>query len=335
MGVQLKAMAENRELLQLAGFNYPGGICWWVLLPRSGLLEPMCSAERKDHAPADTGRSYLPPSKREFEGIKVDGKNHRAFCPPLVREAQVYQNDFLKKLVCSVLGIVAFLWFWGFFMYATGFLLNLYVTKSIDSGSINPVGYSLAINSFLIFLFGIQHSVMARKSNKKSLTKLIPDYFERSFYVLFANLTLTVILACWQPITNPVWSIAGLIPKLLTYMIFALGCVILIYSLLINDHFEFIGLRQIYLHLSKKEYTPVAFKMPSIYKHIRHPMYLGTLIVFWATPEMTLGHLLLALGMTLYTLIGVRFEEQDLSAPYGDEYNRYMQTVGMLFPKMK
>jgi methanethiol S-methyltransferase len=277
----------------------------------------------------------LPPSKREFEGIKVDGKNRRAFCPPLVREAQVYQNDFLKKLVCSVLGIVAFLWFWGFFLYATGFLLNLYVPKSVDSDPVNPLGFALANNSFLILLFGIQHSVMARKSFKKIMKKVMPDYFERSFYVLLSNLVLSAIFVFWQPITIPMWSITGLIPKLLTYMIFALGCVILIYSLLINDHFEFIGLRQIYLHLSKKEYTPVAFKMPSIYKHIRHPMYLGTLIVFWATPEMTLGHLLLALGMTLYTLIGVRFEEQDLSALYGDEYNRYMQTVGMLFPKMK
>jgi len=223
----------------------------------------------------------------------------------------------------------------GIFLYVMGFLLNLYVTKSIDSGLINPVGYSLAINSFLIFLFGVQHSVMARQSFKKSLIKIIPNYFERSFYVLFANLAMTAFLVFWQPITIPIWSINSSILKLLIYIIFALGCFILVYSLLIIDHSEFIGLRQIYLHFKKKKYTPIEFKMPTIYKYIRHPMYLGTLIVFWATPEMTLGHLFLAMGMTLYTLIGIKYEEQDLITLYGNEYKQYMQTVGMLFPKRK
>lgn len=220
-------------------------------------------------------------------------------------------------------------------MYATGFLLNLYVAKSIDSGPINPVSVSFAVNSFLILLFGIQHSVMARKSYKKIVTKIVPDYFERSFYVLCANLTLTATLLFWQPITIPIWSVNGAILKSLIYFIFALGCFILIYSLLIINHFEFIGLRQIYLHIKKKEYTPIEFKIPTVYRYIRHPVYLGTLIVFWASPEMTLGHLLLAMGMTIYTLIGVKFEERDLCALYGNEYKQYMRTVGMLFPTIK
>lgn len=242
---------------------------------------------------------------------------------------------FMKNIFYSILGVIGLLWFWGFFLYATGFLLNFYVAKSIDSGPTHPVGYSLAINLFLILFFGIQHSVMARKPYKKSLLKIVPDFFERSLYVLFANLTLTAILAFWQPITMPIWSVHSPVLKLLIYIIFALGCLLLVYSLVIIDHFEFIGLRQIYLHLRKKEYTPIEFKMPTIYKYIRHPMYLGTLIAFWATPEMTAGHLLLAMGMTIYTLIGVRFEEKDLSALYGNEYKQYMQTVGMLIPKLK
>ncbi len=246
-----------------------------------------------------------------------------------------FQNYLFKHPIYSVPGIVGLLWFWGFFMYATGFLLNLYVPKSVDSGPVNPVGCSLVINTFLLLLFGIQHSVMARKSFKKKWTKVIPDYFERSCYVLSSNLILTTIFIFWQPVTIPVWSIGSLIPKVIIYILFAIGCVLLIYSLLIIDHFEFIGLRQINFYLSKKKYRSVEFKMPSIYRYIRHPMYLGTLIAFWATPEMTLGHLLLSLGMTLYTLIGIRFEEKDLISLYGDEYNRYMQTVGMLIPKMK
>ena len=176
---------------------------------------------------------------------------------------------------------------------------------------------------------------MARKSFKKSLKKIVPDFFERSLYVLSANLALTAILAFWQPITIPIWSVQGSVLKSLIYIIFAVGCLLLVYSLMIIDHFEFIGLRQIYLHLRKKEYTPIEFKMPTIYKYIRHPMYLGTLIAFWATPEMTAGHLLLAMGMTVYTFVGVRFEEKDLSALYGSEYKQYMQSVGMLLPKIR
>lgn len=245
------------------------------------------------------------------------------------------QNHLIKNLVYSVLGIVGLLWFWGFFLYAAGFLLNLYVAKSVDSGSVNPIGTSLAINSFLLLLFGLQHSAMARQSFKKKWTKIIPDFFERSFYVLLSNLILTAIFVFWQPIKIPIWSVDSLIPRVIIYILFALGCVLLVYSLLITDHFDFLGLRQIYLHLSKKKYTPIEFKTPSIYRLIRHPMYLGTLIAFWATPDMTLGHLLLSLGMTLYTLIGIRLEEQDLGIIYGDEYSRYRQTVGMLLPKIK
>jgi methanethiol S-methyltransferase len=245
------------------------------------------------------------------------------------------QNNLLSKLACTALGMIAFLWFWGFFSYAIGFLLNLYVSKSIDSGSLRPIGTALAIDSFLIFMFGIQHSWMARKSYKNRFVKIMPDYFERSLYVLISNLVLTAIFVFWQPITIPIWSTKNLILKSLLYGVFAVGSGILVYSLIIIDHFEFIGLRQIYLHLTNKPYTPIAFKMPTIYKYIRHPVYLGTLIVFWATPEMTLGHLFLASGMTLYTLIGVRYEEHDLCTLYGEDYNRYMQAVGMLFPKLK
>jgi protein-S-isoprenylcysteine O-methyltransferase Ste14 len=249
--------------------------------------------------------------------------------------APLSHHNLFSKLGFTALGIIAFLWFWGFFSYAIGFLLNLFVSKSIDSGSICSLGKASVIDSFLIFLFGIQHSLMARKSYKKQLVKIIPDYFERSFYVLLSNLVLTSIFVFWQPITIPIWSAENLILKSLLYGIFALGSGILVYSLIIIDHFDFIGLRQIYLHLTNRPYTPIEFRMPTIYQYIRHPMYLGTLMVFWATPEMTLGHLLLASGMTLYTLIGVRFEEQDLHALYGEEYNRYMQTVGMLIPKLK
>jgi len=241
----------------------------------------------------------------------------------------------LKNFFYSTLGVIAFLWFWGFFLYAAGFLLNLYVPKSIDSGVSNPIGYAVGINTLLIILFGLQHSVMARKSFKESITKILPDYFERSFYVLASNLAMTAMLFFWQPITTPVWSIDNIYLETAIYAIFVIGCLVVVYSLWIIDHFEYIGLRQIYFHIRKEAYRSIEFKMPTIYRHVRHPMYLGTLMVFWSTPHMTLGHLFLALGMTLYTLIGVRFEERDLHALYGETYRQYKQTVGMLFPRIK
>ena len=240
----------------------------------------------------------------------------------------------LKIFFVYCLGVFACLWFWGFFLYAVGFFLNFYVPKSIDSGSINSVSYSIVVNTLLIFLFGFQHSIMARSAFKKLLVKLIPRYFERTFYVLLANLTLSFIFIFWQPIPIPIWSINNLFLQLFIYFIFMIGCFILAYSLIIIGHFDFIGLRQIYLHFKKKAYTPVDFKMPTIYKYIRHPMYLGTLMAFWATPEMTLGHLFFAIGMTLYTVIGIKFEERDLIKLYGNSYKKYSQTVGMFLPKI-
>ena len=241
----------------------------------------------------------------------------------------------MKNALYAALGVVAFLWFWGFFLYAAGFLLNLYVPKSVDSGTVHPVGYALGVNTLLILLFGVQHSVMARRSFKALITRVIPPFFERTFYVLCANLTMTAMLVFWEPMTAPVWLVESLWLRTALYALFALGAIIVVHALWAIDLFEYIGLRQIYFHIRHKTYRPVDFKTPALYRYVRHPMYTGTLMVFWATPEMTLGHLLLAAGMTLYTLVGVGFEERDLHALYGDDYKAYAQRVGRLWPKRK
>ncbi len=241
----------------------------------------------------------------------------------------------MKNGVYAALGVIAFLWFGGFFLYAAGFLLNLYVPKSVDSGSVRSVGYALGVNVLLIVLFGLQHSVMARRSFKALVTRVIPPFFERTFYVLSANLTLTLMLCFWEPMTTPVWSVETPWLQTALYALFAVGALIVVHALWAIDLFEYIGLRQILFHLRHEAYRPVAFKTPALYRYVRHPMYAGTLMVFWATPEMTLGHLFLAVGMTLYTLVGVWFEERDLHALYGDDYKAYAQRVGRLVPKWK
>ena len=224
-------------------------------------------------------------------------------------------------------------WFCLIMIYFAGFILNVAVPKSIDyPGSNVSTWASIFINTLLITVFGIQHSVMARKPFKEWLTRWIPEHLERSIYFMTSNLMMTVLIIFWQPISIPIWSIDSLLGRGLVYLVFILGCLFAVYSMAIIGSSDFIGIKQIEHHFGGKEYSQPPFQTPSIYKYIRHPIMLGTLIVFWATPLMTLGHLIFAIGMTVYTVIGVYYEEKDLIDLYGDEYREYTRRAGMFFP---
>jgi protein-S-isoprenylcysteine O-methyltransferase Ste14 len=235
--------------------------------------------------------------------------------------------------MASVLyGAVAYLLFLGTILYAIAFVGNLPVGKTIDSGLAGPLFPALIVDTLLLGLFAVQHSVMARPAFKRWWTRLVPHSIERATYVALASLVLLLLYWQWQPIQQPVWSLTNPIGVAIMQAMFWIGWVLVVLSTFLINHFELFGLRQVYARLRGKTLPPPVFRSPFLYKRVRHPIYLGFLLAFWSTPEMTAGHLLFAIGTTGYILLGITLEERDLTALFGDQYRRYREQVSMLFP---
>ena len=240
----------------------------------------------------------------------------------------------MGKFIAFLYGIIAYVVFFASFLYAIGFVSNMIVPKSIDSGMEGPLMEALLINSLLLGLFAVQHSVMARPAFKKWWTKFVPKSVERSTYVLVASLLLFLMYWQWRPMTDSIWNLEGTASMVMT-VIFWIGWVIVLVSTFIINHFDLFGLRQVYMNLKSKELTPLDFKTSLFYKYVRHPIMSGFIIAFWATPQMSMGHLLFAIMTTGYILVGIYFEEKDLVSFYGDTYKDYKNQVSMLIPLPK
>lgn len=239
----------------------------------------------------------------------------------------------MRRIIVFTYGVTCYLIFLSTFLYAIGFVGNFLVPKSLDSAPELPFGQALLVNVGLLGLFALQHSIMARPAFKRWWTKFVPPSVERSTYVLFSSLALLLLFWQWQPMGGTVWQIEHAAGRLLLYGLFAGGWLLVLVSTFLINHFDLFGLRQVYLYLRGKEYTSLKFATPWPYKLVRHPLYVGWFFAFWATPTMTLAHLVFALLTTAYILIAIQFEEQDLLAAHGKAYAEYRRHVPMLVPR--
>ena len=238
--------------------------------------------------------------------------------------------------IASVLyGVMSYVLFLGTILYAIAFVGGLPAPKTIDSGPAGPLVPSLVINALLLGLFAIQHSVMARPAFKKWWTRFVPHAVERTTYVLLASLILVLLFWQWRAMPEPVWSVTHPAGVMVLHGIFWLGWALVFFSTFLINHFELFGLHQVINNLTGRSMPAPRFRTPLYYKFVRHPIYLGFVIAFWAAPTMTIGHLLFASATTAYILIGIQLEERDLIDLFGDEYRRYRDRVSMLMPWRK
>jgi methanethiol S-methyltransferase len=238
----------------------------------------------------------------------------------------------MARILALLYGSVAYLVFLGTFLYAIGFVTGLVVPKTVDTGLVAPIGEAFAVNILLLSLFAVQHSVMARKPFKRWWTQFVPSAIERSTYVLLASLALILLFWQWRAIPSIVWQVSNPTTAITILGLAFFGWFLVLLSTFLINHFELFGLQQVILNLAGKAGSQPRFKTPILYKLVRHPIYLGFIIAFWATPVMTAGHLLFAIVTTTYIFVGIALEERDLIELFGDEYRHYRQRVAMLVP---
>jgi protein-S-isoprenylcysteine O-methyltransferase Ste14 len=241
-----------------------------------------------------------------------------------------------KRIVHFAYGLAAYALFLATFLYALAFIGGCpLIANRLDGPLTGSLGAAIAVNCALLAVFAIQHSVMARPWFKARWTQLVPWAIERSTYVIASSLALILLFWQWRPIGIEIWSVENPVGQALMWGVFALGWATVLVSTFLINHFDLFGLRQVTLPLLGKTYTPVTFRTPWLYRQVRHPLYAGWLLAFWATPHMTLAHLLFAIATTAYIVLAIQFEERDLVAEHGKSYSDYRKQVPMLIPGLR
>ena len=241
----------------------------------------------------------------------------------------------LKRSLFFVYGVASYVIFLVTFLYAIAFVGGFIVSRRLDGPLEGSLSGALAINCALLTVFAIQHSVMARRWFKERWTQVIPWAIERSTYVLCASLALLLLFSQWRPIGIEIWTIENTAARIVIWSLFAAGWTTVLTVTFLINHFDLFGLRQVWLPLRGRPYTPVPFRTPAAYRFVRHPLYFGFLLAFWMTPTMTLAHLLFAIATTLYIVVAIQFEERDLIAQHGAAYEEYRRRVPMLLPGLR
>jgi len=239
----------------------------------------------------------------------------------------------MSRALCLLFAGIAYAIFFATFLYLICFVGNLpFAPATIDRGPDAPLATAVIIDLALIGIFGVQHSVMARQRFKRAWKRMVPEQLERSVYVLAASAALIVMFLFWRPIPSQVWNVGGT-GALILWLIFASGWLVVLLSTFLINHFELFGLQQAWLHMSGRQAQAPELRQPFFYKWVAHPLYAGFFLAFWAHPHMTAGHLLFALGMSVYILIAIQYEERDLRGLFGKDYEQYRSGVGGLIPR--
>lgn len=239
-----------------------------------------------------------------------------------------------KRLMTLIYGILCYMMFFGVFLYSVGFIGNFLTPTALDGQPRVDLASAALTNVLLLIAFSVQHSGMARPAFKRWWTQFVPQAVERSTYILFSNIAMIAMFIFWQPMGGTVWNIESGVGRTIVYGLFALGCATVFYATCLINHFDLFGLRQVWLYFHGRPYTQLQFRIPSLYRYVRHPLYVGWLTVLWATPTMTAAHLMFAIITTVYIIVATRFEERDLASAIGKPYTDYQQTTPRLIPRI-